>query len=177
MPPLFPDAAFDVVVVAASLGGLPALGAVAGALPEHFAAPVVAVLHRSAALRPYLGVEVMARLCNVGVRGAGEGDALRAGVLHLAPPDRHTVVTPEQTLALSDGPKVNFTRPAADPLFTSAAAAFGPRTLGVVLTGRGSDGTAGAADFALPLETIPHALVGLVMERGTRALFGLGQAA
>ena len=60
-----------------------------------------------------------------------------------APPDHHLLVNPDETLSLSQGPKVNYARPAADPLFESAAACLGPRLIAVVLTGGESDGSLG----------------------------------
>jgi two-component system chemotaxis response regulator CheB len=53
----------------------------------------------------------------------------------------------EPAIALDDGPVINFCKPAVDPLFSSAAAVWGPWVLAAVLTGMGSDGTRGAADI------------------------------
>ena len=51
------------------------------------------------------------------------------------------------TIALGDDPPINFCKPAVDPLLSSAAAVWGPRSLALVLTGMGSDGTRGAAEI------------------------------
>jgi two-component system, chemotaxis family, protein-glutamate methylesterase/glutaminase len=81
---------------------------------------------------------------------AEDGCIARPGYVYIAPGDRHLVVDPGTlTLGLLDTPLVNFVRPAADPLFESIAAAFGSFAIGVVLTGLGSDGAAGASAIAM----------------------------
>ena len=69
------------------------------------------------------------------------------GVVYIAPADRHMRFE-RDSIALDRGAKEHYTRPAVDPLFASAALAFGPRVVGVVLTGTGHDGTQGLVDIA-----------------------------
>ena len=71
-----------------------------------------------------------------------EGDKIRPGIVYVAPPDRHMLVS-RDAIRLSRGPRQHFTRPAIDPLFRSVARAFGPRAIGVVLSGAGNDGAVG----------------------------------
>jgi two-component system chemotaxis response regulator CheB len=81
---------------------------------------------------------------------AVDGTPLVPGTIHLAPGDHHLVVRRAGralTTALNQAPPENFCRPAVDPLFRSAVTAFDGAVLGVVLTGMGSDGRAGAADI------------------------------
>ncbi len=76
------------------------------------------------------------------VAHAVDGEALRRGTIRIAPSDRHLMVE-DDVLSLTRSPKENFARPAIDPLFRSAALDFGPRAIGVILTGMLDDGTAG----------------------------------
>ena len=137
-------AAFDLVVIAASLGGRPVLEQVLAPLPADFPVPIVVVMHVSADSPGYIPI-LLGRRTRLAVAHAADGEALRPGRVHVAPPARHVRVTRDGTLALDDGPRVSHARPSADVLFASAAEAAGPRTIGVVLTGRLYDGALGAA--------------------------------
>jgi len=129
-----------VIVIGASAGGVAALLALCAALPAGFKAPVLIVLHIGAntSVLPSL---LVAHGNNPAVH-AEDGQRLDNGTLYVAPPDYHMLVEGE-TIRLSRGPKEHHTRPAIDPLFRSAALAAGPAAIGVVLTGRLDDGTAG----------------------------------
>ena len=129
-----------VVVVGASAGGVKALLTLSSTLPKGFPAPVLVVLHIGAntSVLPSL----LATHGNNPAVHAEDGQSLQNGTLYVAPPDHHMLVE-DGVVRLSRGPKEHHTRPAIDPLFRSAALARGPRTIGVVLTGRLDDGTAG----------------------------------
>jgi two-component system chemotaxis response regulator CheB len=141
---VFPRASFDVVVIAASFGGREALEQVLGPLPPDFPAPLLVVRHVDPNSAGYLPA-LLARRTRLSVKHAEPGERLRAGTVYVAPPGRHLLVVDGGRCSLSDEPRVNFARPAADRLFTSAVESFGARTLGVVLTGFLHDGAAGAA--------------------------------
>lgn len=134
------------VVMAVSTGGPNALAAVLPALPPRMPAPVLVVQHM-----PALFTRILAeRLAGLGpnpVVEATEGLPVEAGAVYLAPGGRHLTVLPgaPPRLHLDDGPPENSCRPAADPLFRSAAEVWGKDLLAVVLTGMGRDGCAGAA--------------------------------
>lgn len=140
---LFPASRVDAVVVAASLGGPRTLEEILGALPAAFPAPILVAQHLYGHSPSYLP-QMLQRRTPLAVRHAVADDVLRAGVVYVAPPGRHLLVTAGGRCALLDEPRVSFARPAADLLFASAVDAFGARTLGVVLTGRLFDGAAGA---------------------------------
>lgn len=140
----FENAGFDVVAIAASLGGLQVLRDVLSALPADFSAPILVVQHLSGTF-PTSFTDFLGRRLRFKVEWARHGATLCARTIYLAPPDRHLTVTARCTAELSDGPRAHFARPAADRLFASAAASFGPRALGIVLSGRLEDGALGAA--------------------------------
>jgi len=74
---------------------------------------------------------------------ARRGHSVEPGHVYIAPPDYHMTVLCPGVVRLDQGPKVRFSRPAVDPLFRTAAEVYGPRVIGVVLTGYGEDGTDG----------------------------------
>jgi two-component system chemotaxis response regulator CheB len=128
------------VVIGASLGGVGALMQIASALPEDFAAPVLVVLHVGE--QPSVLPRLLAQISQLPAAHAVDGQPLRAGQIVVAPPDLHMLVVDDR-IALARGPKEHHTRPAIDPLFRSAALAHRSDVIGVVLTGRLDDGTAG----------------------------------
>jgi two-component system chemotaxis response regulator CheB len=128
------------VVVGASAGGISALMELAARLPAGFPAPMCVVQHVGA--NPSILPELLSSRGPHPAVHARDGQLLTPGVIHVAPPDQHLLVE-GRTLRLSRGPKENHTRPAIDPLFRSAALAWGARVIGVVLSGMLDDGTAG----------------------------------
>jgi two-component system chemotaxis response regulator CheB len=135
--------AFDIVVIAASAGGVTAVGDVLAALPADFPAPIVVVQHQSPR-GPMLLAKVLSRRSRLPVRQIlDEGEPIAPGAVYLARPDLHLVIAGRDRFALTDGRRISYVCSAADPLFESAASVFGPRVLAVVLTGAGRDATAG----------------------------------
>ena len=130
------------VALAASAGGIHAIGVVLSALPGDLAAPVVVVQHL-APRHPSHIAAIMTRQTQLEVLQAHDGELLRNGVVYIAPPDRHLLVNTDGSVALADTELVHFLRPSADRLFESAAAACGPGLIAVVLTGTGEDGAMG----------------------------------
>ena len=133
---------FDVVVVAASAGGVQALTSFVSLLPHDFALPIVIVQHVDASHRSLL-VEILGRSSTIPVVAVEDGSALRGGTIFIAPPDWHAVVNPDATMSLNQSELVHFVRPSADLLFESAAGSLGDRVIAVVLTGTGEDGASG----------------------------------
>ncbi|MFB3882649.1 MAG: chemotaxis protein CheB [Armatimonadota bacterium] len=141
-PPRFAGAAFDVVAIAASAGGLRALIEVLSHLPVEFPAAVVVVQHLDPRHRSLMA-EILSRGTALHVKQAEEGDRLEPGTAYIAPPNRHLLVNPDGTLSLSSSELVRFVRPSADLLLESVAGSYRDRAIAVVLTGTGSDGAMG----------------------------------
>jgi two-component system chemotaxis response regulator CheB len=135
------------VAVAASAGGIPALGELLGALPASFPGAVLVVLHLERHRASRLA-QVLQRSTTLVVSEAAGGERPAAGHVYVAPPNRHLRVAPDGRLELTEAPPEHFSRPSADPLFASLAAFRGARAVAVVLSGMGVDGAAGAAEVA-----------------------------
>jgi two-component system, chemotaxis family, protein-glutamate methylesterase/glutaminase len=129
-----------IVVIAASAGGLEPLLHIINALPAPCSASVFIVMHigRRQSMLPSL----LQRDGKLPAEFAEDEHAIEPGRIYVAPPDCHMLVERDR-IRLDGGPKVRHTRPAADPLFVSAAAAYGKRVIGVVLSGADSDGADG----------------------------------
>jgi two-component system, chemotaxis family, protein-glutamate methylesterase/glutaminase len=194
-------AAFDVVVLAASSGGLKAYRQIVPRLPADFPAAVILLQHRLPRAEHLLS-QVLQRDTQLQLRLAQEGEPLAAGVIQVAAAGRQLLVTPDKKLSYAQ-PGGEAVRCAADPLFASAAAAYGRRTLAVVLSGALDDGAGGIrsvkraggrilaqtpascdapgmptaaiatgmVDFVLPAHAIADALVALVMVPGSADFF------
>jgi two-component system, chemotaxis family, protein-glutamate methylesterase/glutaminase len=134
--------AFDIVALAASAGGLNALSQVLSQLPANFPVPVLIVQHLDPRHRSLMA-EILSRRTPLQVKQAEEGDPLTAGIVYIAPPNRHLLVNPDRTLSLSQSELVHFLRPSADLMFDSVAASHKDRAIAVVLTGTGKDGAMG----------------------------------
>jgi two-component system chemotaxis response regulator CheB len=134
-------ASFDyLVVIGASAGGVSALLEIAAGLPPFFAAPICLVQH--VGRNPSLMPELLRYHGPNHAMHAEDGQRLTCGTWHVAPPDHHMLVVGD-TLVVTHGPKENHARPAIDPLFRTAALSWGPRVIGVILTGQMDDGAAG----------------------------------
>ncbi|MEH2349155.1 MAG: chemotaxis protein CheB [Nostoc sp.] len=141
-PPHFPNAAFDIVAIAASAGGLTALLKVLSTLPAKFPAAIAIVQHLAPEHRSFMA-EILSRRTDITVKQAEEADYLTPGTAYVAPPNRHLLVNDDGTLSLSQSKLVHFLRPSADLLFESVAATYKERAIAIVLTGTGSDGAMG----------------------------------
>jgi two-component system chemotaxis response regulator CheB len=131
----------DLIVIGTSSGGVEALRTIVAALPSDFAASLFVVMH-SAANSPGLLDKILQRETTLRVEIAQNNQKFKPGHIYVAPPDHHLILEPG-IICLSRGPKENRFRPAVDPLFRSAAQTYGPRVVGVILTGGLDDGTAG----------------------------------
>jgi two-component system chemotaxis response regulator CheB len=128
------------IVIGASTGGVAALQTLASKLTPNIPAAILIVLHigRRRSLLP----EILQQTGPLPASHATNVTPLRAGHIHVAPPDHHLNVV-DGAMVLTCGPRENWTRPAIDPLFRTAARAQGRRVIGVILTGSLNDGSAG----------------------------------
>ena len=133
---------FSIVVIGASAGGLDALSRLLASLPPDFPAAVFVVQHMAADVTGDVLVRKLARSCALPCAHARHGERIVKARIYVALPDHHLLVS-KTKIIVSKGARENRSRPGIDPLFRSAAVAFGPRVIGVLLTGYLDDGTAG----------------------------------
>jgi two-component system chemotaxis response regulator CheB len=131
----------DLIVIGASGGGIDALRRIVGGLPRDLPAAVAVVIHQWQR-GPNVLPEILRQSEALAVTEAADGMTVRPGTVYVAPLDHHLLVE-AGSFRVSHGPRENRVRPAIDPLFRSAARVYGPRVVGVVLTGSLDDGTAG----------------------------------
>ncbi|MFF0745571.1 chemotaxis protein CheB [Streptomyces sp. NPDC004111] len=161
---------WEAVLVASSAGGVQGLKVLLGGLRATFPVPVLVAQHlnRSGGTRI---VTILARSTALTVKLAEDGERPRAGTVHIAPPDRHLCVREDGTLSLTHEDRVNYARPAADPLFESAATAYGAGVIGCVLTGADGDGARGVEAIKAQGGTV------LVQDPETAEFHGMPKAA
>jgi two-component system, chemotaxis family, protein-glutamate methylesterase/glutaminase len=131
----------SVIGVGASAGGVEALATLMEAMPDDLPAAVLVVLHVAPSGTSVLP-DILARHTGMPVATARNGERLEPGHVYVAPPDQHLRVRDGVT-ALDREPRINGHRPAVDPLLQSLAEAYGPRAIGVILSGSRDDGTLG----------------------------------
>jgi two-component system, chemotaxis family, protein-glutamate methylesterase/glutaminase len=132
----------DIVVIGASAGGIDAVSTIVRAFPSDMPAAIFVVVHTAPQSPGYLA-EIFGRAGSLPAKYPSHGEAFSTGMIYVAPPDHHMMLDAGRRVQVVRGPRENRTRPAVDPLFRSAALAFGPRVIGVVLSGGLDDGTAG----------------------------------
>jgi two-component system, chemotaxis family, protein-glutamate methylesterase/glutaminase len=131
----------DIIVMGASAGGVPALKTFFRNFTPRLPVSVFVVLHVSPGAVSVLP-HILATQTLMAVEHAVDGEAIQPGRVYVARPDHHLIVELGH-VHVTRGPKENRARPAINPLFRSAALAYGPRVIGIVLTGMLDDGTAG----------------------------------
>jgi len=159
----------EAVVIGASAGGVNALLRILPGLPAGYGLPVVAVMHVMAGRQSQLA-EVFQQRVALQVREAGDKDEMVAGTLYFAPAGYHLLLEGDGTIALSCDPPLHFARPSIDVAMESAADAYGPGLVGILLTGANDDGAAGMAAIkaagGLTVVQDPHeAEVGIMPQR------------
>jgi two-component system, chemotaxis family, protein-glutamate methylesterase/glutaminase len=130
------------IVVGASAGGMAALKTLVAQFPKNFPAPVFIVNHMSADNSGEVLVRVLNDSGSLACEHAKNEQEFKKGHIYLAPSDQHMLIVKGKIL-ITKGARENRSRPAIDPLFRSAAVAYGNRVIGIILTGYLDDGTSG----------------------------------
>jgi two-component system chemotaxis response regulator CheB len=131
----------DIVVLGASAGGVEALITFVAGLPPNLQAALFVVLHFPPDVPSVLD-RILAHAGKLSAKMAEDEEPIATGNIYIAPPDYHLLLT-ETAMRITHGPHENWHRPAVDPLFRTAAIAYGARVVGIVLSGALNDGTAG----------------------------------
>lgn len=163
-------AAFEIVAIGASAGGLHAISEVLSGLPTDFPAAIVIVQHLDPRHRSLMA-DILSRRTALQVKQAEEGDRLRPGMVYISPPNRHLLVNPDSTLSLTQSELVHFVRPSADLLFDSVAASYKAGAIAVVLSGTGNDGGMGVQAIKKMGGTV------IAQDETTSEFFGMPRAA
>jgi two-component system chemotaxis response regulator CheB len=137
---------YEIVVVGTSWGGLAALRGLVAGLPRDFALPIAVVQHRHKDSDRLL-VQLLQERTALTVCEVEDKQPILPGFLFIAPPDYHLLVERDHFSLSIDAP-VRYSRPSIDVAFTSAADSYGPRAVGIVLTGANADGAEGLARIA-----------------------------
>jgi two-component system, chemotaxis family, protein-glutamate methylesterase/glutaminase len=144
----------EAIAIGASAGAVQALSCILPELPADYPLPVLVVVHVPPDRNNML-VPLFQAKCRILVREAEDKEPILPGVVYFAPSDYHLLVEADRTISLSSDAPALYSRPSIDFLFESAADAYGPALLGVILTGANEDGAAGlkavreAGGFAL----------------------------
>jgi len=131
----------DMMIIGTSAGGLEASLAIISRLPAAFPAALFIVTHMSPEA-PSLLPEILSQRGRLPAVHVAEGMPIEPGRIYCATPDHHLLIEPGHIHSLR-GMKENGFRPAIDATMRTAARAYGPRVVGVILTGMLDDGTAG----------------------------------
>src|SRR5215831_1797888 len=131
----------DIIVIGASVGGVEALSNLVAQFPEDLPATIFVTQHVIPTSAGRLAM-VLDRAGPLPATMAQDCESFELGHIYVAPPDHHLLVK-QGCLRVTRGLRENRVRPAIDPLFRSAAIAYGARVVGVVLTGLQNDGTSG----------------------------------
>lgn len=131
----------DIVAIGGSAGSGPVLKRILRDLPGDFPASIFVCTHVPSHSPGYLA-DALSSVSQLPVAQAIDDQPIETGRVYVAAPDRHLLLI-DGTIRLGEGPRENMVRPAIDPLFRSAALSYGPRAVGVVLTGMLNDGASG----------------------------------
>lgn len=132
----------NILAIAASTGGPNALNVILPSFPKDFCCPIVIAQHIADGFVAGL-VEWLAKSAQIAVKVAEDGDLLRPGCAYVSPPDRHMAVNYENRIVMVERKAQDIYHPSCDTLLVSVAAVYGAKSIGVILTGMGTDGVQG----------------------------------
>ena len=151
-------------MIGVSAGGLKALSVILPVLPHDFALPILIVIHLPPGKKSIVA-DLFNEKCRLNVGEAEDKEPIQAGRVYFAPPDYHLMVESDKRLSLSNDEPVLFSRPSIDVLFETAADAYGPDLIGIILTGANNDGAQG-------LRAVSRAGGTAIVERPDQAFVG-----
>ena len=135
---------YELICIGASWGGLDAVGRLLADVPDEIDVPIVIAQHRHPNSTPGGLAELLHFRIRRPVQDVDDKTAIEPRHVYIAPPDYHLMIEPG-SFALSTDERVQYARPSIDVLFESAAYAYGPSVIGIILTGANEDGAAGLA--------------------------------
>ncbi len=133
---------YKAVVVGVSSGGMEVLFTILRSMPEDFLLPIIIVQHMHAESDNYLAKSLNDK-SSLLVKEACEKEKIKGGIVYIAPPNYHLLIEEDRTFSLAVSERINFARPSIDVLFDSALDVYGPRLIGLILTGANYDGCQG----------------------------------
>jgi Chemotaxis response regulator containing a CheY-like receiver domain and a methylesterase domain len=133
---------YRTVVIGASAGGMDAVKTILMPLQEGFSASILITQHLSPHSDNFMA-RYLNEVCKINVKEADEKEKILPGTVYIAPSNYHMLVEKDETLSLTVDPKINFSRPAIDVLFDTAAEVYRNELIGIILTGASSDGSEG----------------------------------
>ncbi|WP_018611077.1 chemotaxis protein CheB [Segetibacter koreensis] len=132
----------SLLIIGGSAGSLDVILMLLPSLRPGLSFPIIIVLHRKNSFDSTL-TDLLASKTTLPVKEAEEKDILTPGIIYVAPADYHLLVEKDGTLSLDYSEKVNYSRPSIDVTFETAAEAFGPELVCLLLSGASADGTEG----------------------------------
>lgn len=133
--------AYSLLVIGGSAGGLEAILQILPALKREPSLAVVLVLHRRGG--ESMLTELLQDKTDWNVKEAEEKEPIEPGMLYIAPADYHLLIERDRTFSLDYSEKIHYSRPAIDVTFETAAEAYGPQVMGLLLSGANQDGAGG----------------------------------
>lgn len=158
------------IFIAASTGGPSALKKILSNISPDIKASIIIAQHIAKGFMAGL-VSWLAQECKLTIKEAKSGDRLKRGTVLFCPAGSNIIVAANQTIKIDDTSATDMIKPSADILFNSAAKVYGPKAVGVILTGMGSDGAKGL------LKIKENGGVTVAQDEATSVVFGMPKKA